>query len=567
MSDKNKKLDSIFDAVSVFAEGAYVYVCDMTTNISRWTKTAVEYFGLPSEYMLEAGLIWAEHIHPDDREKYNKSINNVFAGISQSHNMLYRARAADGSYCSCTCKGAVIRDENDKPRYFCGIIRNHNTVSYVDAITGLRSLYGFFDDIKGISFSHSENLIIMLGLSSFSNINDFYGYAFGDFTIQSLSRKIIEFFPDDCKIYRMNGTRFAIITNSITCEEAEEIYNRLNKYLRTDFFVNNQRVVLSINGGAICVDQFDISWETYYTCLRSAYYQSKNKKCGGFVVFDDIIKYDNREYVELINEIRNSIVENCKGFYLCYQPIVDSKSEKINGVEALIRWKNDKFGIVPPNKFIEVLEQDALFPELGKWILRQAMEDGKKFQEKNPDISVSVNLSYTQLEKNGFIDDLFEIIKETGFPKSHLCLEITERCQLLNMELLKNMFTIFRDNDIKIAVDDFCTGYSTLGFLRSVPVDIVKIDREFVKNIKVDQADKSSVQFISDLAGAFSADVCAEGIENDEIRVCMKDYKNIGSLQGYHYSKPITAERLLYILDEINRNVDGYFDWSEYFIE
>ena len=565
MSDKNKKLNALFNAVSVMAEGAYVYVCDMKTNMSRWSKTAVEYFGLPDEYMLDAGLIWSEHIHPNDREKYDKDINDIFNGIIQNHDMLYRAKVADGSYCTCTCKGAVIRDENDNPDFFCGIIRNHNTVNYVDAITGLRTLYGFLDDLKALCFSRRKSLIIMLGLSSFANINDFYGYSFGDRIIQVLSRKIIELSPANCKIYRMNGTRFAIITDTVSYEEAEKIYDKLNTYLRTDFFVDEQRVVLSLNGGAICADRFDISSETYYSCLRSAYYQSKFKRCGGFVVFDDIIKFDNRDYIKRINIIRNSIAEGCKGFYLRYQPIIDAYTEKITGVEALIRWKNDDLGEIYPNEFIEVLEQDSLFPELGKWILKTAMEDGKKFQEKNPDISVSVNLSYTQLEKNGFINDLFEIIDNTEFPKSKLCLEITERCQLLNMDLLKNMFTIFRQNGIKIAVDDFCTGYSTLGFLRSVPVDIVKIDREFVKNIKIDKADKSSVQFISDLAGAFSADVCAEGIENNEIRVCMKDYNNIGSLQGYHYSKPITADTLLDLLDAINESADKPFDWAKYF--
>jgi EAL domain-containing protein (putative c-di-GMP-specific phosphodiesterase class I) len=117
------------------------------------------------------------------------------------------------------------------------------------------------------------------------------------------------------------------------------------------------------------------------------------------------------------------------------------------------------------------------------------------------------------------------------------------------MGLLRNMFANFRQNGIKIAVDDFGTGFASLDFLRAVPVDVVKIDREYVKNIKTDNTDKSSVQFISDLAGAFSADVCAEGIENDEIRLCVREYNKIGSLQGYFYSKPVTADEIIKKLD------------------
>lgn len=548
--NNTKKLDNLFNALSISSEGTYVYVVDVKNNISRWSDTAVNYYGLPDRYIVDTDKIWLERIHPDYVEAYVQSINDVFAGVIAEHNIQYKVKDASGAYSICTCKGSIIWDENNQPEYFCGVIRNHNDLNCIDQVTGLRNLYGFLEDVKGVSFSGHPQLIIMVGLSAFSNINDLYGYSFGNRALQILSRKIIEMYPQDSIIYKMDGTRFAIISENLTIEEAEKIYIELNTYLRTEFFVDGQRVVLSLNGGAILSEEFDISSQAYYSCLRYAYYHSKHKKCGSFVVFDNIVNADNRDFIRRINVIRNSIAEGCKGFYLCYQPIVNSKNEKINGVEALIRWKNEELGTISPADFIPVLEQDALFPELGKWILRQAMTDGKKFIEKNPNMTVSVNLSYTQLEKNGFVNDLFEIIEQTGFPSSNLCLEITERCRTLDMGLLRNMFANFRQNGIKIAVDDFGTGFASLDFLRAVPVDVVKIDREYVKNIKTDNTDKSSVQFISDLAGAFSADVCAEGIENDEIRLCVREYNKIGSLQGYFYSKPITAEEILEKLSE-----------------
>lgn len=548
--NNTKKLDNLFNALSISSEGTYVYVVDVKNNISRWSDTAVNYYGLPDRYIVDTDKVWLERIHPDYVEAYVQSINDVFAGVIAEHNIQYKVKDASGAYSICTCKGSIIWDENNQPEYFCGVIRNHNDLNCIDQVTGLRNLYGFLEDVKGLSFSGHPQLIIMVGLSAFSNINDLYGYTFGNRALQILSRKIIEMYPQDSIIYKMDGTRFAIISENLTIEEAEKIYIELNTYLRTEFFVDGQRVVLSLNGGAILSEEFDISSQAYYSCLRYAYYQSKHKKCGSFVVFDNIVNADNRDFIRRINVIRNSIAEGCKGFYLCYQPIVNSKNEKINGVEALIRWKNEELGTISPADFIPVLEQDALFPELGKWILRQAMADGKKFLEKNPNMTVSVNLSYTQLEKNGFVNDLFEIIEQTGFPSDNLCLEITERCRTLDMGLLRNMFANFRQNGIKIAVDDFGTGFASLDFLRAVPVDVVKIDREYVKNIKTDNTDKSSVQFISDLAGAFSADVCAEGIENDEIRLCVREYNKIGSLQGYFYSKPITAEEILKKLNE-----------------
>lgn len=541
------KLNSLYEAISVVAEGAYVFLCDMKINMSRWSKAAVDFFNMPSEYMFDAGTLWEQKIHPEDRENYKKSISDIFSGNAVSHDMQYRVLSTDGNYIVCTCRGAVIRDDNGNPEYFGGVIRNHSNFSYIDQITGLRSLHGYLDDIKSLSKAGKPALIIMVGLSSFSDINDVFGYKFGTRVLQALAQKIRDVFASKGLVYRMNGTRFAVITHSIDAEEAAELYKQLRNEVKLNFFVDGERLTLSMNGGAILADRFDISTDTFYSCLRYAYHTSKHRKFGDFVVFENVVSVDNRKIIEQVNVIRSSIAEDCQGFYLCYQPIVDADTEDFRGMEALIRWKNEEYGVVPPDRFIPVLEQDSLFPELGRWILRQAMEDGKKFLEINPNLVINVNLSYTQLEKEDFIKELFEIIDETQFPTKNLCLEITERCRLLDTEILKDMFAVFREHGIKIAVDDFGTGFSSLGFLRSVPVDVVKIDREFIKNIEKSSADKSSVRLISELADAFSADVCAEGIENTEIRDCLKEYK-IGSLQGYYYSRPVTADEIIKML-------------------
>lgn len=541
---KKQRLDSLFEAISIIAEGAYVYLCDMSTDISRWSKTAVDYFAMPSEYIKNAGAVWSEKIHPDDREVYDRSIEAIFSGKEASHDMQYRALSADGTYTVCTCRGVVIRDDDGNPEYFGGIIRNNGAFSYIDTVTGMRSLYGYLDDIKGLFTRREPTLILMIGLTSFSDINDVYGYKFGNRVLQKLAGKIKKLFADRGSIYRMDGTRFAVITHNTTAAEAEQLYNKLREDVRRDFVVDNEKVALSLNGGAIRADKFDIAWETFYSCLRYAYYESKHNKFGSFVVFDDIVEADNRKIIERVNVIRSCIAEDCRGFYLCYQPIVDSETEQLKGMEALIRWRNEEYGIVPPDRFIPVLEQDSMFPELGYWILRQAMLDGRKFLNINPNLTINVNLSYAQLEKAGFVKEIFKIIEETHFPVDHLCLEITERCRLLDTAMLKEMFSIFREHGIKIAVDDFGTGFASLGFLRSIPVDVVKIDRAFVKDIRKSAADRNSVKFISELADSFSADVCAEGIENTDIRDCLKEYK-ICSLQGYLYSKPVTAEQMM----------------------
>lgn len=539
-----QKLNELFEAFSVIAESNYVYLCDMKENYSRWSKSAVDFFNLPSEYMKNAGDIWEEYIHPDDRSHYHKSIENIFSGQDASHDMQYRALARDATYAVCTCRGVVIRDEDGNPEYFGGAIKNHGLMSYIDNITGLRSLYGFFDDLKTMFWKNDKSIILLVGVSGFSNINDIYGYSFGNGILQKLSNLLKEKFANYGSVYRMDGTKFAIITHQLSPETASLMYKQLKNQVAHDFYVQKEHISLSLNAGIVKVDNFNISNETVYSCLKYAYYESKSRRLGEPVIFADALSDDNRIAIEKLNVIRNSVSENCKGFYLCYQPIMDATTENLKGMEALIRWRNELYGTISPVQFIPVLEQDPLFLELGKWILQQAMEDGKMMLGKYPDFVMNVNLSYAQLEQPNFADTVLQLLEETGFPPQNLCLEITERCRLLDINLLKVMFKKFRANGIRIALDDFGTGFSSLGILRELPVDTIKIDREYVKNVENSTPDQHTVKFISNLADAFSAEVCIEGVETEQMRDFLRRY-GASSLQGYFYSKPIPMEQFI----------------------
>ena len=190
--DKQRRLDEVFNALSVVADGAYIYLCDMESDISRWSKAAVDFFDLPGEYMKNAGGIWSEHVHPDDREQYDACIERIFVGSDNDFNMQYRARAANGEYVICSSKGIVIRNSNNKPIYFGGSLSNHGIHRYVDPVTGLRSLYGFFEDLKDVFIREDKSVVIMIGLSDFSRYNDVYGFLKGDQIIEYTADIITE---------------------------------------------------------------------------------------------------------------------------------------------------------------------------------------------------------------------------------------------------------------------------------------------------------------------------------------------------------------------------------------
>ena len=538
------KLDSLYGAFAIMANGAYTYLTDIKHNYSRWSKEAVDYFGLPSEYMENAGDVWMENVHPDDRATYAASIKELFGGKVSEHNLQYRARTKDGKYIVCTCRGVVIRDENGEPDYFGGTIKNNDTLSYFDDISNFRSLYGFLEDLQSAQWKGDDIQIMLIGINEFSRLNDIYGYTFGNRVLQEFSKMIDTEAHGMGEWYRMDGTKFAIVCKKASVDDLKNLYKRIQYNSIHDFMVDGNRVVLSFVAGAINLDSLDVSSETVYSCLRFAYYESKNNHLGELFVLKNNVSDDKRFAIERINVIRNSIVNNCEGFFLCYQPIVDATTEKIIGAEALIRWKNDEYGVVPPVQFVDVLEQDNLFPELGKWILRTALVDAKKFLARYPGFIVNVNLSYTQLEKSDFVEDVLAILDEVNFPPQNLCLEITERCRLLDMELLKDIFTRLRKHGIKVALDDFGTGFSSIGVLRELPVTTVKIDRSFVMNIEKNNSDQNTVRFISELADSFSSSVTAEGIETPEMREFLLRFK-IKSLQGFYYSKPLPMDEFM----------------------
>ena len=540
---RKRKLDKLFEAFSIVAEGTYVFLCDMRHDVSRWSKNAVATFNLPGEYMIDAGDIWEEHIHPDDVEVYNREIDAIFMGNSGGHDMQYRARKGDGEYVVCTCRGTVLIDENGQPEYFAGSIRNHSMQTNIDMLTGLSNQYGFLDFLRDSLVKQNELEITLLGIGRFNEFNDVYGYSFGNKILQKFARHLYEFVANTGQVYRMDGTKFVVVSNTYKGEETTRRYEQLRRFCRSRFEVEGKKIVLDLRAGHISLTNFNVDSQTVYACLSYVYSESKLHKQGDIVFFKDELNDDNSHKIEMLHYIRGSITKDFEGFYLLYQPVVDSHTEKLIGAEALVRWKSDKYGTVPPDQFISLLEKDPLFPILGEWILETALKNAQDVMKELPDFTVNVNLSYTQLEKGGFVEMVLATLDKLNFPAEHLCLEITERCRLLDMDLLKNVIVNLRGHGVKIALDDFGTGFSSIGLVKTLPFDTIKIDRSFVQKIEEDDKEKKLVENFVNIAATFGAKVCIEGIETAGMKEILNKY-NVESFQGYYYGKPILMDEL-----------------------
>ena len=534
-------LDSIFfEAFSKTVSKRYLYACNMETGVSRWSRNACDNFDLPGEYFLNAGDVWGNLIHPEDRQMYFDDIEAVFSGKKNSHNLDYRVLNKEGEYVLCTCKGIVQRGFQDgkEIKIFVGEIEDHSVVNNIDGITNLYNIYEFQKHIKK---NEDPNLsILLIGICSFSEINDLYGYKLGNKALSIFAKNLLEFTRGLGKCYKLDGVKFAVCFNNISKNEIIEFYKKINHYTRHNLMVNGIKISISLAGGVVeNIGLYDES--TISTCARYALFKSKREKNGEIVFYDNALLNNNKRNLELIQAIKYDISTEFKGFYLKYQPIVDLNGSLV-GVEALIRWKSDTYGEVSPNEFIPILENDAAFYDLGVWILSKALRDMRNVIKNFPNFILNVNVSYPQLLNKGFKENLKRIVSEHNFPGKNLCLELTERCRLLELNVLKNEIEYFNSLGIEVALDDFGTGFSSLSLLSKLSVKHLKIDSEFMKNIENNKKNIIIVKAITQCAKELGINVCVEGIENSKQDEFVKKTFDINSIQGFFYSKPLTID-------------------------
>ena len=542
--------DHTFQAIASLSERTYIYLCNMQTNVSRWSANAVDYFGLPGEYMFDAGAIWAEHIHPEDREMYLTDIENVFSGRQQRHSLEYRARNKYGDYVICTCSGIVQKGTNGEPDFFVGTMTNHGIIDTVDPVTNLYNIYEFDNAIQSIQSSRTPTMVLMIGINHFHFVNDIYDYVFGNKVLYTLAQAIQkEAQQRHGTVYRMDGAKFALCLRGASQEDTRELYESLRLTASGSLTVEGTPVSLSISGGAVFVEKFAGSEFPIISCAAYALDLSKRERNSELVFFDNELGSDTQRSMELLDALRQDIVNGCHGFYMVYQPLVRAADGHAEGAEALLRWRSPIFGDVAPGRFIPVLEKDACFFTLGNWILRQALTEAKPIVDKDPHFFLNVNIAYTQIERRGFRDSLMDILRQTGYPPQNLCLELTERYRYADTEYLRAELQFFRSRGIRVALDDFGTGVSSLRLICDLPVDGLKIDQSFILHILDDENAQMVVEATIGLTRKLGIDVCLEGVENRQIRDFVLCYP-ADHHQGFYYAHPQPISTFLRYLEE-----------------
>ncbi len=541
--------NELFEAFASASDNVYIYVCDMKTNISRWSMASVQYFDLAGEYIEDAGAMWEQHIHPEDRALYNADINDVFSGKKSHHECQYRALNRYGEYVWLECKGSVIKDCDGNPIIFAGLMTRLDGQNKYDSLTGLLTTH----ELHNYDFAQREGTALLIGIDGFRNVISNYGYNTGDELLILFSRKIKELCEPDWKIFRFSGDEFLIITSLTDRQRIIDFYNCLSREADAIELADGQKISLSASGGAVLFPQDADSREVLINRLEHSLEFAKNNQRGSLVFFSAEIVERHRRGLALREDLKQSIKNNFRGFQLYFQPFINPDTHLIEGCECLLRWKGNKIADSYPMEFIKVLEDYGGIREVGFWVMEQSIRQQVAWRAKYGNLRVSFNVSYQQFMDQEFESRLMSYIEKYGGNPAYMIIELTESCQVDNPQELASMFDKLRARGFKLALDDFGTAYASLEMLKCLHVDYIKVEHSFVRELSEPghDIDYVIIENLLNMCKRLGYDSIVEGVENQNVADIVGEM-DVSLLQGYYYSRPVCLADFEKLLDAGN---------------
>lgn len=432
----------------------------------------------------------------------------------------------------------IARDVTESKRS----ARQIHFLAYHDELTGLPNRRQFIERMQeaGLAKDNRSSLVVLyMNIDRFKAINDTIGHAKGDLLLSLLAERLrhLAALPPDTIAARLDGDRFALLVSGMNNPwDVEAAAGRLAKEVGRPFLIREHTVHLTASIGVALQAGGRIDHEALLKHAETALAYAKNS--GGIAIYDPSMNEAAAQKLEIEMGLRQALERD--EFTVCYQPQIDLASGIMIGVEALVRWKHPEKGLVSPALFIPVAEETGLINPIGEWVIRTACRQNKAWQNAGlPPIVMSVNLSIRQFEQRNLADSIRSILAETGLPPRYFELEITESMALDVDRAIQTLIEL-KALGVQISMDDFGTGYSSLSYLRNFPIDNLKIDQSFVRDIGGDNDSAAIVASIVAMAHHLNMRVIAEGVETREQVEFLRTLR-CDSLQGYYYSKPLTA--------------------------
>lgn len=428
-----------------------------------------------------------------------------------------------------------------------------NYLAYHDALTGLPGRTLFQDRLTQAitnAHRHEDTLgVLFIDLDHFKNINDSLGHHAGDILLKQVAALFTSCMREDDTVARLGGDEFVVILPNMASEdEAWMVSQKILKLMTKPFTIESHELFITCSIGIALYPKDGKDAKTLLQSADGALYLAKNKGRNNAQFCTAEMNSKALERLTLENDLRQAL--NRQEFLLHYQPRVDMISGEITGMEALVRWQHPVQGLLYPTQFIPIAEESGLIVPLGEWVLRTACEQNKAWQRAGlKPVNIAVNLSARQFKQQDLVELISRVLKETELSPSYLELELTESMVMQHVEAAISTLNQFKKIGVKISIDDFGIGYSSLNYLKHFPIGFLKIDQSFVRDITTNRDDAAIAKIIISMAHDLGLKVIAEGVQTEE----QKSFLHLHScdeIQGFFYSKPIPAEEFETLLKE-----------------
>jgi diguanylate cyclase (GGDEF)-like protein len=439
-------------------------------------------------------------------------------------------------------------------------------MAYYDRLTGLPNRHLLQDRLE-MSISQNErheqiSAILFLDIDDFKRINDTLGHSTGDLLLTELAdrlntciratdtvaRKTI-YDNEESTVSRLGGDEFTILASNINASPgAARVAQRVMSEVSHPFTIGDNELFITISMGiAICPnDGKDV--DTLLKNADTAMYHAKSKGKNNFQFYEESMNAMLMKRLELEGDLRHAI--HGDELLLHYQPRIDAHTRRISSMEALVRWERPGKGLVSPGEFIPVAEDTGLIVPLGEWVLEHACRQNKEWQDAGlPPISISVNISGKQFQEDNFLKNISNIIEDSSLDPKWIELEITENVLMHHAQITAEILHEIKEMGVRLSMDDFGTGYSSFNYLKSFPLDIIKIDKTFIDEIPQNPNDAAIVNAIISMAHNLNLHVVAEGVELEQQQIFLRDH-GCDEIQGYYYSRPLPAKEFAEFLEK-----------------
>lgn len=543
-----------------------IFDWDLITKKMSWNQKIRRILGDTDTNMNEREFF--RRLHPDDLFDLYWTLQQHFEeGVPFQTE--FRIQQNDNRYTWVSAAGEAIRDAEGIPVRMIGSIvditerkkseERIRHIAYHDTLTELPNRRHIYDRISEQCRRKDQFAVMLLDLDRFKNINDSLGHSIGDRLLQEMARLLQEKTGPNDIVARLGGDEFIILSRNLKEQEtALALADTIVTSMNTQFEIEGHFVFVTASIGISFYPEHGIDQETLVKNADLAMYHAKENGKNQVQSYNERMSTVSLERLTLETHLRGAL-DNGE-FQLYYQPQYDTASNKIVGMEALIRWFSPEFGMVPPLKFIPLAEETGLILPISEWVLKQACQDNKLLIDGGYEpLIVSVNISADHFTDMNFVQKVECILGETGLPPNQLCLEITESVAILNLELtirhLNNLIAL----GVYIALDDFGTGNSSLSLVKSLPLHVIKIDRAFVNDMTQSDTNMAILDTILSLTRGLKLESCAEGVETAEQFEIIRD-KRCSLVQGYFFSKPVPLMDLAAFLTEMGSGPCDYIE-------